>query len=84
LAELAALAALGREVVDMSFVHGHARATGWVMAHLRRPTRPEPGQLPLLPGALALRLPEDPDGSAEGARGAEPLTSARKSAITCS
>jgi hypothetical protein len=33
----------------MSFVQGHARAAGWVVAHVRRPNRPEAGQLSLLP-----------------------------------
>jgi hypothetical protein len=33
----------------VSFVHGHARAAGWVVAHVRRPNLPEGGQLPLLP-----------------------------------
>ncbi len=32
----------------MAFVHGHARATGWVVAHRRRPNDAEEGQLPLL------------------------------------
>ena len=36
----------------MSFVHGHARAAGWVVAHVRRPNRPEAGQLSLLPQAV--------------------------------
>lgn len=33
----------------MSFVHGHARESGWVMAHRRRPNEAEEGQLPLIP-----------------------------------
>lgn len=40
----------------MSFVHGHARDTGWVVAHRRAPHRAEDGQLPLpvsAPGAPA-------------------------------
>jgi hypothetical protein len=36
-------------VVAVSFVHGHPRAAGWVVAHVRRPNLPEAGQLPLLP-----------------------------------
>lgn len=32
----------------MCYVHGHARAVGWVVSHVRRPHRPEEGQLPLL------------------------------------
>lgn len=31
----------------MSFVHGHSRDTGWVVAHLRPPTDAEDGQLTL-------------------------------------
>lgn len=31
----------------MPFVHGHARDTGWVVAHRRRPNAAESGQLPL-------------------------------------
>ncbi len=31
----------------MSFVHGHARHAGWVVAHRRAPHRAEDGQLPL-------------------------------------
>jgi hypothetical protein len=41
----------------MAFVHGHARDTGWVVAHLRRPNRAEEGQIPLV---LALPKPRDP------------------------
>jgi hypothetical protein len=37
----------------VSFVHGHARAAGWVVAHVRRPNLPEAGQLPLLPAEPA-------------------------------
>jgi hypothetical protein len=33
----------------VSFVHGHARTAGWVVAHVHRPNLPEAGQLPLLP-----------------------------------
>lgn len=36
------------EVVGVSFVHGHGRATGWVVAHVRPPNRAAAGQLPLL------------------------------------
>ena len=31
----------------MAFVHGHARDTGWVVAHIRPPTDAEDGQLTL-------------------------------------
>jgi hypothetical protein len=44
----------------MAFVHGHARATGWVMAHLRAPNHAGDGQLALLPALLpplAERIP---------------------------
>lgn len=39
----------------MSFVHGHPRDTGWVVAHRRRPNHAEDGQLPL----LAVAVPDD-------------------------
>lgn len=42
----------------MAFVHGHARDTGWVVAHLRRPTEAEEGQLPLLPPPLPREPPD--------------------------
>ncbi len=41
----------------MTFVHGHARDTGWVMAHRRRPNDAEEGQLPLLPAQDAVVVP---------------------------
>jgi hypothetical protein len=44
----------------MAFVRGHARATGWVMAHVRAPNRAGEGQLALLPAVLpplAERIP---------------------------
>ena len=63
------------EVMDVSFVHGHPRAAGWVKGHLRRPTRAGEGQLPLL-----VPLPRSPEPEAEP--GTEPFTSAKKSAIT--
>jgi hypothetical protein len=44
----------------VSFVHGHARATGWVVAHVRRPTSAEDGQLPLL-AVVPLPRPSDPE-----------------------
>lgn len=31
----------------MAFVHGHARDSGWVVAHVRAPVEAEDGQLPL-------------------------------------
>ncbi|HET6259773.1 MAG TPA: hypothetical protein VFE39_14085 [Pseudonocardia sp.] len=61
----------------MSFVHGHARDTGWVVAHVRRPTRAEDGQLPLL-AVVPLPRPAEPDEPEEP----ESVSSARKSAIT--
>jgi hypothetical protein len=33
----------------MAFVHGHARDTGWVVAHVRAPVTADEGQLPLVP-----------------------------------
>ncbi|SHK07936.1 hypothetical protein SAMN05443637_102297 [Pseudonocardia thermophila] len=36
----------------MAFVRGHARATGWVKAHIRAPNRAVDGQLALLPALL--------------------------------
>lgn len=78
----------------MSFVHGHARNVGWVMAHRRRPNDAEDGQLPLLAVARpddAVPEPRTPPDNADGAeavdqppvRSSEPaVTSARKSAIT--
>ncbi len=36
------------EVVAVAFVHGHARDTGWVMAHLRRPNDAADDQIALL------------------------------------
>jgi hypothetical protein len=41
----------------MSFVHGHARDTGWVVAHRRAPHRAEGGQLPLPVAVPAPRPP---------------------------
>jgi hypothetical protein len=67
------------EVVDVSFVHGHPRRTGWVVAHVRRPSRAEPGQLPLL---LVVPPPRGPVEDGGDAASAEPGRSARKSAIT--
>jgi hypothetical protein len=66
--------------MDVSFVHGHPRAAGWVKGHLRKPTRAEEGQLPLL-----MPLPRSPEPEAEpGTQSftSGPFTSARKSAIT--
>ncbi len=41
----------------VAYVHGHARETGWVVAHFRRPSAPDEGQL-----GLALPAPApDPD-----------------------
>ncbi|WP_170231768.1 hypothetical protein [Pseudonocardia kunmingensis] len=62
----------------MSFVHGHPRSTGWVVAHVRRPSRPEPGQLPLL---LVVPLPRPPTEEGGGAGGGS-VGSARKPAIS--
>lgn len=40
----------------MAFVHGHARETGWVVSHYRRPQRAGDNQLD-----LALPAPRDED-----------------------
>lgn len=46
----------------MAFVHGHARDTGWVVAHLRRPTDAEEEQIALLvPDELIPRPREAPE-----------------------
>jgi len=63
--------------MGVSFVHGHARATGWVVAHVRRPTRAEDGQLPLL-AVVPLPRPAEPEEPPEP----ESVSSARTSAIT--
>jgi hypothetical protein len=60
-------------VVDVSFVHGHPRRTGWVVGHVRRPNRAGQGQLPL----LVVVPPSRP-----AAGGSGPVSSARKPAIT--
>jgi hypothetical protein len=71
----------GLEVVGVSFVHGHPRRTGWVVAHVRRPNRAVPGQLPLL---LVVPLPRPPvdGGGATSEPASGSVNSARKSAIT--
>ena len=54
----------------MAFVHGHARATGWVMAHVRAPNQAGDGQLALLPALLlplAARIPRQRRGSSRPA-----------------
>jgi hypothetical protein len=56
--------------VGMAFVHGHARDTGWVVAHVRAPVDAEDGQLEL--------VPEPPAG--EPAPGAGAATAAPGSA----
>lgn len=59
----------------MVFVQGHARATGWVMAHRRAPNRPEEGQLELLP--LVVRIPRQRRRSPEPTPAAAEQTIAR-------
>jgi hypothetical protein len=49
----------------MTFVHGHARDTGWVVAHRRKPNRAEDGQLPLTDLEQVIPRPRDPP-DAEG------------------
>jgi hypothetical protein len=71
------------EVVHVSFVHGHARATGWVVAHVRRPTRAEEGQLPLSePDAAADQVDQSGPGVPDPGPAPAPVSSARTSAIT--
>lgn len=67
------------EVMDVSFVRGHPRRAGWVVAHLRRPNRPAPGQLPLL---LVVASPPADGGGATKGSPARAVRSAKKSAIT--
>ena len=43
----------------MAFVHGHARDTGWVVAHLRRPNDAEEGQIALLVPDEVIPLPRE-------------------------
>jgi hypothetical protein len=64
--------------MTVSFVHGHARATGWVMAHVRRPTTAEDGQLPLL---AAVPLPRPPDAEEPAEPGPEAAGPARKPVV---
>src|SRR3712207_1063428 len=67
---------------DMAFVPGHARDTGWVVAHVPAPVHAEDGQLALVAGpAEADGRPAQESGPVEGAE-PEPVSSARKSAIT--
>lgn len=68
----------------MSFVRGHARAVGWVVAHRRHPHGAEQDQLPLLPGARPPEEAADPPAADESPTlpSPEPVSSVRKSAIT--
>lgn len=45
-------------MVAMAFVHGHARETGWVVSHYRRPQASGDGQ-------LTLPSPRPPDDDRE-------------------
>lgn len=49
----------------MSFVQGHARDAGWVVAHIRPPTDAEDGQL-----QLPLPAPDEEDEAQTSARNA--------------
>jgi hypothetical protein len=49
----------------MAFVHGHARDSGWVVAHVRAPIGAEEGQLPLVPEPVAVDDPEPDAASPE-------------------
>jgi hypothetical protein len=62
--------------MTVSFVHGHARATGWVVAHVRRPTTAEGGQLPLL---AVVPLPRDPEAQKPAEPGPAAAEQARNS-----
>lgn len=46
--------------VGMAFVHGHARDTGWVVAHVRAPVDAGDGQLELVPGPAPADEPAPP------------------------
>lgn len=74
----------GAEVVGMAFVHGHGRATGWVVAHVRRPNRAEGDQLSLLADVPAREEAGAPVDRGSGGTGppSASLISLRKSAIT--
>jgi len=62
----------GREVVDVSFVHGHPRRAGWVVGHVRRPNRAGRDQLPLLLVVPLPRPPADAGTSGQAPRSAMP------------
>lgn len=53
----------------VSFVHGHARDTGWVVAHRRAPHRAEDGQLAL---PVAVPVPRPVPAAERGSRGGAP------------
>jgi hypothetical protein len=65
----------------MAFVHGHARESGWVVAHVRAPIDAEDGQLPLVPEPDADGDPEPDAASPEGGAG-EPAGPAGNPATT--
>jgi hypothetical protein len=67
--------------MGVSFVHGHPRRTGWVVAHVRRPNRAQAGQLPLLVVVPRPRPPAEGGGDTS-APAAGSVRSASKSAIT--
>ena len=58
----------------MSFVHGHARDTGWVVAHVRPPIDAEEGQLRLVEPAV--EEDEEEGGDAPAACTSGPVSSA--------
>jgi hypothetical protein len=62
--------------VLMAFVHGHARDTGWVVAHVRAPVDAEDGQLELVSDPS----PDDEPGPADAE--SVPVSSDRNSEIT--
>ena len=60
----------------MTFVHGHARDTGWVVAHRRRPNLAEDGQLPLTDVDQVVPRPRDAPEAEEAPADMPPLFSA--------
>ncbi len=61
----------------MAFVHGHARDSGWVVAHVRAPVDAQEGQLSLVPEPDEPEPETSPAGEDEG-----PASAAGNSAIT--
>jgi hypothetical protein len=69
----------------MAFVHGHARETGWVVSHYRRPQRAGDDQLDLeLPAARREDVEDQPDdeGGADDPEPASVRSIPRRTAAT--